>query len=159
MRRRDLTLYRGRDWLLCRPWSAPFNAFPFCSPQGPLQAQLRKKQQAAHFVFTPSSASKLAPRYKNKRCRFLDTFLHCDRAEREGFEWRSHRADTIWRRRSRAINSFYRLNPQNVSNASLAIDAEQRRRRYGFVGCGEGLHSATTNKNKTDDLSVVRSAL
>ena len=25
------------------PWVAPLNAFPFCSPQGPLQAQLYKK--------------------------------------------------------------------------------------------------------------------
>jgi hypothetical protein len=30
---------------------APLNAFPFCSPQGPLQAQLRKKRQAVSFVF------------------------------------------------------------------------------------------------------------
>jgi hypothetical protein len=38
------------DWLLRRPRSAPLNAFPFCSPQGPLQAQLRKKRQAVSFV-------------------------------------------------------------------------------------------------------------
>ncbi len=58
---------RGRDWLLRRPRSAPLNAFPFCSPQGPLQAQLRKKRQAVSFISIPSSSSALAPRYKKQK--------------------------------------------------------------------------------------------
>ena len=41
---------------------APLNAFPFCSPQGPLQAHCAKSGTPPSFVFTPSSASELAPK-------------------------------------------------------------------------------------------------
>ncbi len=44
------------------PMVAPLNAFPFCSPQGPLQAHCAKSSKPTSFVSTPSSASKLAPK-------------------------------------------------------------------------------------------------
>ena len=41
---------------------ASLNAFPFCLPQGPLQAHCAKSGTPTSFVSTPSSASKLAPK-------------------------------------------------------------------------------------------------
>ena len=65
---------RGRDWLLRSLWAAPLNAFPFCSPQGPLQAlhSARSYFVAPPFVLTPINTSKLADGCKNKK-RCLST--------------------------------------------------------------------------------------
>ena len=50
------------------PMVAPLNAFPFCSPQGPLQAHCAKSGKPLPLFFTPLSASKLATGYKT--CEF-----------------------------------------------------------------------------------------
>ena len=57
--------------------SAPLNAFPHCSPQGPLQrVTLSKKLLRSPFVFYTSVYKQAcAVGIKNKRCRLLDTFL------------------------------------------------------------------------------------
>ena len=49
------------------PMVAPLNAFPFCSPQGPLQAHCAKSGKPLPLFFTPLSASKLATRYKKTK--------------------------------------------------------------------------------------------
>jgi len=61
----------------CADKSAPLNAFPFCSPQGPLQrATLSKKLLRSPFVFYTSVYKQAcAVGIKNKRRRLLDTFL------------------------------------------------------------------------------------
>ena len=79
------------------PMVAPLNAFPFCSPQGPLQDHCAKSGTPPTLFFTPLSASKLATRYKNKRYRFLDTFLLRSLAEREGFEPPEPRSSTVFK--------------------------------------------------------------
>ena len=77
------------------PMVAPLNAFPFCSPQGPLQAHCAKSGKPLPLFFTPLSASKLATGYKKtKGIDFSIPFLLRGLAEREGFERRSRRADT-----------------------------------------------------------------
>ena len=45
-----------------RPRSAPLNAFPLCSPQGPLQAHGAKSGTPCLLFPIPLSASKLAPK-------------------------------------------------------------------------------------------------
>ena len=77
---------------------APLYAFPFCSPQGPLQAQLRKKRLAAIFCFSHLCLQvNLRRGIKNKRYRFLDTFMLRSLAEREGFEPPEPRSSTVFK--------------------------------------------------------------
>ena len=56
-------------------WAASLNAFPICSPQGPLQAlhSARSYFVAPPFVLTPINTSKLADGCKNKK---EDVFRH-----------------------------------------------------------------------------------
>ena len=49
------------------PMVAPLNAFPLCSPQGPLQAHCAKSGKPRLLFPIPLSASKLAPRYKKQK--------------------------------------------------------------------------------------------
>ena len=79
------------------PMVAPLNAFPFCSPQGPLQAHCAKAARR-HLLFPHLRLQvNLRQRYKNKRYRFLDTFLLRSLAEREGFEPPVPRSTTVFK--------------------------------------------------------------
>ena len=79
------------------PMVAPLNAFPFCSPQGPLQAHCAKAARR-HLLFPHLRLQvNLRQRYKNKRYRFLDTFLLRGLAEREGFEPPEPRSSTVFK--------------------------------------------------------------
>ena len=79
------------------PMVAPLNAFPFCSPQGPLQAHCAKAA-SRHLLFPHLRLQvNLRQRYKNKRYRFLDTFLLRGLAEREGFEPPEPRSSTVFK--------------------------------------------------------------
>ena len=80
------------------PMVAPLNAFPFCSPQGPLQAHCAKSGTPPIFCFSHLCLQvNLRQRYKNKRYRFLDTFLLRGLAEREGFEPPEPRSSTVFK--------------------------------------------------------------
>ena len=79
------------------PMVAPLNAFPFCLPQGPLQAHCAKAA-SRHLLFPHLRLQvNLRQRYKNKRYRFLDTFLLRGLAEREGFEPPEPRSSTVFK--------------------------------------------------------------
>ena len=59
---------------------------------------LRKKRHAAIFCFSHLCLQvNLRQRYKNKRYRFLDTFLLRSLAEREGFEPPEPRSSTVFK--------------------------------------------------------------
>ena len=58
------------------PVVAPLNAFPSCSPQGPLQAHCAKSGKPLPLFFTPLSASKLATRYKKQKVS-RNRYLFC----------------------------------------------------------------------------------
>ena len=59
---------------------------------------LRKKQQAARFVFHTSACKLACSRdIKNKRYREIDTFLLRNLAEREGFEPPEPRSSTVFK--------------------------------------------------------------
>ena len=81
-------------------WAASLNAFPICSPQGPLQAlhSARSYFVAPPFVLTPINTSKLADGCKNKK---EDVFRHLlasfGLAEREGFEPPEPRSSTVFK--------------------------------------------------------------
>ena len=68
------------------PLVAPLNAFPLCSPQGPLQAHCAKSGKPPTLFSHLRLQVNLRQRYKNKRYRFLDTFLLRGLAEREAPE-------------------------------------------------------------------------
>ena len=57
------------------PMVAPLNAFPLCSPQGPLQAHCAKSGKPPTLFSHLRLQVNLRQRYKNKRHRFLDAFL------------------------------------------------------------------------------------
>ena len=80
------------------PLVAPLNAFPFCSPQGPLQAHCAKSSKPPIFCFSHLCLqASLRQGIKNKRYRFLDTFLLRGLAEREGFEPPEPRSSTVFK--------------------------------------------------------------
>ena len=80
------------------PMVAPLNAFPFCLPQGHLQAHCAKSDTPPIFGFSHLCLQvNLRQRYKNKRYRFLDTFLLRSLAEREGFEPPEPRSSTVFK--------------------------------------------------------------
>ena len=79
------------------PLVAPLNAFPLCSPQGPLQAHCAKSGKPPTLFSHLRLQVNLRQRYKNKRYRFLDTFLLRGLAEREGFEPPEPRSSTVFK--------------------------------------------------------------
>ena len=81
----DYSERRGRGLATTLPMVAPLNAHPFCSPQGPLQAHCAKSCKPPTLFSHLRLQVNLRQRYKNKRYRFLDTFLLRGLAEREGF--------------------------------------------------------------------------
>ena len=56
------------------PMVASLNAFPLCSPQGPLQAHCAKSGKPLPLFFTPLSASKLEHEIQKKRA-LTDSFF------------------------------------------------------------------------------------
>ena len=108
------------------PMVAPLNAFPFCSPQGPLQAHCAKSGKPPTLFSHLRLQVNLRQRYKNKRYRFLDTFLLRDLAEREGFEPPEPRSSTVFKTaaidhsatspRDKSITSFliYQTKNENI---------------------------------------------
>ena len=80
------------------PLVAPLNAFPFCSPQGPLQANCAKSSKPPIFCFSHLCLQvNLPQRYKNKRYREIDTFLLRSLAEEEGFEPPDPRRSSVFK--------------------------------------------------------------
>ena len=85
-----------------------------------------QKAASRYFCFYTQSTSKLAIGYKNKRYRFLDTFLLRDLAEREGFEPPEPRSSTVFKTaaidhsatspRDKSITSFliYQTKSENI---------------------------------------------
>ncbi|MBQ1951650.1 MAG: hypothetical protein II345_01720, partial [Alistipes sp.] len=65
-------------------------AFPFHSPWGPYKPILWQEVAAQHFYFYGVAFSVQAhrPHHKNKRCRFLDTFLPFNGLRKLGIEHR-----------------------------------------------------------------------
>ena len=110
------------------PMVAPLNAFPFCSPQGPLQAHCAKSGKPLPLFFTPLSASKLATRYKKQKVsisRYLFASWSCGergiRTVQPSSRYLLKKAQT----KGRAINlNPIGSTPDKVSNASRP-DAEQ----------------------------------
>ena len=97
--RHPFYIVRGRDWLLRSRWSLRLTPFPSARRRGPCKPTAQKAASRPSFGFSHLCMQvNLRQRYKNKRYRFLDTFLLRSLAEREGFELRSSRADTFVRR-------------------------------------------------------------
>ena len=108
------------------PMVAPLNAFPLCSPQGPLQAHCAKSGKPPTLFSHLRLQVNLRQRYKNKRYRFLDTFLLRGLAEREGFEPPEPRSSTVFKTaaidhsatspRDKSITSFliYQTKNENI---------------------------------------------
>ena len=93
----DYSERRGRGLATTLPMVAPLNAHPFCSPQGPLQAHCAKSGKPPTLFSHLRLQVNLRQRYKNKRYRFLDTFLLRGLAEREGFEPPEPRSSTVFK--------------------------------------------------------------
>ena len=102
----------------------------------------------------------------------MSSVLHCNQAERDwllrilqklrltplpsacrrdsnGF---SRRADALWRRRSRAITSFYRLNPLQSEQCRTLLQCRIREGESFLCFCWELAHEQISTKTKTDDL-------
>ena len=88
---------RGRDWLLRSRWSLRLTPFPSARRRGPCKPTAQKAVRR-HLLFSHLRLQvNLRQRYKNKRYRFLDTFLLRDLAEREGFEPPEPRSSTVFK--------------------------------------------------------------
>ena len=93
----DYSERRERDWLLRSLWSLRLTPFPSARRRGPCKLNCAKSSKPCLLFLIPLSTSELVPRYKNKRYRFLDTFLLRDLAEREGFEPPEPRSSTVFK--------------------------------------------------------------
>ena len=88
---------RGRDWLLRSRWSLRLTPFPSARRRGPCKPTAQKAARR-HLLFPHLCLQvNLRQRYKNKRYRFLDTFLLRGLAEREGFEPPEPRSSTVFK--------------------------------------------------------------
>ena len=55
------------------PMVAPFNAFPFCSPQGPLQAHCAKSSKLYLLFYMPLSTSKVCDNQRKNQEKVEDS--------------------------------------------------------------------------------------
>ena len=87
----------GRDCLLRSRWSLRLTPFPSARRRGPCKPTAQKAARR-HLLFPHLRLQvNLRQRYKNKRYRFLDTFLLRGLAEREGFEPPEPRSSTVFK--------------------------------------------------------------
>ena len=111
------------------PMVAPFNAFPLCLPQGPLQAHCAKSSKPYLLFPHLRLQVNLSQRYKNKRYRFLDTFLLRGLAEREGFEPPEPRSSTVFKT---AAIDHSATSPRDKSSTSFLIYQIFLEKNYNF---------------------------
>ena len=82
----DYSERRGRDWLLRSRWSLRLTPFPSARRRGPCKPTAQKVASHSLCFSHLCLQASLRQGIKNKRYRFLDTFLLRGLAEREGFE-------------------------------------------------------------------------
>ena len=93
----DYSERRGRDWLLRSRWSLRLTPFPYARRKGPSKPTAQKAASRSLCFSHLCLQVNLRQRYKNKRYRFLDTFLLRNLAEREGFEPPEPRSSTVFK--------------------------------------------------------------
>ena len=135
------------------PMVAPFNAFPFCSPQGPLQAHCAKSSKPSLLFPIPLSTSELVPRYKKQKVSnfsipFCFVVLRRGR-DSNGVSRRADTAENITQTVGQAINRNHIGSTPVLDKKCRAIRNNAERAEGVLLwGCGECLHSQTDTKKQ-----------
>ena len=120
---------RGRDWLLRSRLSLRLTPFPSARRRGPCKPTAQKAARR-HLLFPHLRLQvNLRQRYKNKRYRFLDTFLLRGLAEREGFEPPEPRSSTVFKT---AAIDHSATSPRDKSSTSFLIYQIFLEKNYNF---------------------------
>ena len=106
------------NWLLRSRWSLRLTPFPSARRRGPCKPTAQKAA-SPHLLFPHLCLQvNLRQRYKNKRYRFLDTFLLRGLAEREGFEPPEPRSSTVFKT---AAIDHSATSPKDKGNTTFVI--------------------------------------